>query len=92
MRTVQLYDGNGKLLSETPLPADPALDNADALPDLLRNAMAAMQAIIDTPDVAFANIANAQVAMRNLQAQVRQEARLLRRLIRLAVGDLTGTD
>lgn len=69
-----------------------AAANVQAVRDAVTAAAAVMQAIIDTPVPNIGNVAQAQTAIRALQAQVKDEARLLRRLIRLAVEDYTGTD
>lgn len=58
----------------------------------LTQGLAAMQQIIDTPDVTFSNLAGAQTAMRQMQMAVKAEARQLRRLTRLALGLLDGSD
>lgn len=69
-----------------------AAANLQAVSDAVTAAAAAMQAIIDTPAPNIGNVAQAQTAIRALQTQVKDEARLIRRLIRLAVEDYTGTD
>lgn len=66
--------------------------NLQTIRDGVTAALATMQAIIDTAQISFTTVAQAQTAMRGLQAQVKDEARVLRRLIRLAVEDYTGTD
>lgn len=55
-------------------------------------AMATLQSIIDTPQVTIATVAQAQPAVRGLQSQVKDLARIQRRLIRLVTGDLSGSD
>lgn len=90
MKNVQVW-ANGKLVDTFDFESDPAQDNADAIDGLMVQAMNAMQNIIDTPDVAFANVAAAQTAMRQLQQQVRQEAQLLKRVIRKLRNDYSGT-
>lgn len=57
----------------------------------LAAAMTSMQTIIDTAQVSFTTTAAAQTAMRALQTQVKDEARLLRRLVRAVVEDYSGT-
>lgn len=65
-----------------------------ALEDQLASAMAAMQQIIDTPDIAAGTLTTAQLsnAVRQLQTAVKAEARLLRRILRVMRADYTGAD
>lgn len=58
----------------------------------LLQGLAAMQAIIDAPEVTFTNLAGAQVASRQIQVAVKAQARQLRRLSRLALNLLDGAD
>lgn len=76
-------------ISNEVLPAD--VERFQQLTALAAQAMAAMQQIIDSPQPTFSNIAGAQTAARSLHQAVVAEARLLRRLIRLAVHDFDGT-
>lgn len=88
------WDPTSRTVVDTPGWVDPAVGEANRVTilDQAAAAMSALQAIIDTPLVSFSNVAGAQTAVRGLQAQVKDEARVLRRLVRLAVADLTGTD
>ena len=66
--------------------------NAVTIKSNVAAALTAMQAIIDTPAPQFGNIAGARAAIQDLQSQVKDEARVLRRLIRLVADQLDGTD
>jgi hypothetical protein len=76
----------------------PTAVNRDAIVAKLPAALSALQDIIDTADVTLTGAtaaeirASAQANLRGLQAQVRNEARILRGLVRLAAGILDGTD
>lgn len=59
---------------------------------LVSQALTVLQAIIDTPPPTITSVAQAQTAIRALQVQVKDEARVLRRLVRLVAGLLDGTD
>jgi HPt (histidine-containing phosphotransfer) domain-containing protein len=67
---------------------------AETLDQALAAAMAAMQQIVDAPDLAAGTLTAAQLsnACRSLQTAVKVEARLLRRLVRHVRGDMTGSD
>ena len=91
-RQDQTYE-NGVLVGSTPREVDVTAEVVEyTLHDLVRQAMVGMQAIIDSPQVTFTTLAQAQTQMRQLQAQVKDEARVLRRMLRLLLGDFTGTD
>lgn len=66
--------------------------NRTAIEDGLRQGLETMQQIIDAPEVTFTNLAGAQTAMRQIQTAIKAEARQLRRLTRLALGLLSGSD
>jgi hypothetical protein len=68
------------------------LANQSAIETNLAQDMALMQAIIDTPNVAFTNIAGAQTAMRDIQRQLKDVARNLKRVDRTIVKDYSGTN
>lgn len=59
---------------------------------LVSLALSMLQNIIDTPPPTISNVSQAQAAIRALQTQVKTEARVLRRLVRLAAGVLDGID
>lgn len=69
-----------------------AATNQQAIRDQAAQGMATLQAIIDTAPPSFSNIAGGQTAVRALQVQVKDCARILRKLIRLALDDYSGTD
>lgn len=84
------FDEAGVLVSTEQVEIPDEEARHDTIDTALRQALATLQAIIDTPQAAFGNIAGAQTAVRALQVQVKDEARILRRLIRLAVNDFSG--
>lgn len=89
----QTFGPDGALLAEEVVEVDVTAQVVEVtLHDQARAAMATLQAIIDSPQVTFTTLAQAQTQMRQLQTQVKDEARLLRRLVRLAVSDLTAAD
>lgn len=77
-----------------PPAVDPAVDVTvrRTIHDDLLQGLATMQQIIDAPAVTFTNLAGAQTAMRDVQTAIKAEARQLRRLSRLALGLLDGSD
>lgn len=84
---------DGRLLEEQVVEVDVTTDtNRATIEEQIHLALSALAAIIDTPQATFSTVAQAQAQIRTLQGQVKDEARILRRLIRLQVGDLTGTD
>lgn len=66
--------------------------NRGVIVDGITQGLDALQQIIDAPQVTFSNLAQAQVAMRDIQTAITAEARQLRRLSRIALGLLDGTD
>lgn len=93
-------DAAGQMVPEVqvdaPLPALPtALADTPTRTSIesgLTDGLAALQQIIDAPQVTFSNLAQAQTAVQQIQTAVTAEARQLRRLSRLALGLLDGTD
>lgn len=65
---------------------------ASEIRTLTAEALSHLQAIIDTPPVTFSTVAQAQTQVRALQSAVKLQARVLRRLVRLAADQLDGTD
>lgn len=55
-------------------------------------ALATLQAVIDAPDINFGTVQAAQTQVRGLQAQTKDLARILRRVIRVVTGQLQATD
>lgn len=89
----QCWDLDGNLVEDDQVVVDTtAEDNESTIRQQVDLALTMLQQIIDTPQVTFSNVAGAQTAMRALQAQVKDEARVLRRLIRLAVQRFDGSD
>lgn len=66
--------------------------NRATIEQQLVQGLAALQQIIDAPDVSFTTLAQAQAAMRQMQAGMRAQARQSRRLTRLALGLLDAAD
>lgn len=88
---VQTYT-NGVLVETRQIPDDPAQVNRDAIIAGLTQGLAAMQQIIDAPQVTFTNLAGAQAASQQIQTAIKAEARQLRRLSRLALNLLDASD
>ena len=86
--TRTLYDETGQPVSVeqvTGLPVEAPEDkNQRTIEDRLRGDLAAMQAIIDTP--------NASMDTATIRQAIKAEARALRRLIRHALAQFDGTD
>lgn len=82
---------NGSTIEERAKSGSPAANRA-TIEQQLTQGLAALQSIIDAPDVTFSNLAQAQTAMRQVQAAVKANARQLRRLTRLALGLLDAAD
>lgn len=78
--------------ASVPLPPPVEETNTATIDARLATALAGLQTIIDTPAVTFTNLTGAQTAMRQLQSQVKDEARVLRGLIRLRLGRLDAAD
>lgn len=86
-----LYDGT----TFTPRPlttAEIEAQRAQEIRALVTLALSMLQEIIDTPQPTISNVSQAQAAIRGLQTQVKTEARVLRRIVRLVAGVLDGTD
>lgn len=87
------WDPATRAVVPTPGWVDPAIaeGNKTAIETNLEQDQAAMQAIIDTPNVSFTTVAQSQTAMRDIQRQLKDAARNLKRLNRVALGDYDGT-
>ena len=68
-----------------------AATNQQAIRDALIASMPVLQAIINTAQVNFSNVTGSLTAMRTQQTQLKDAALVLRRLIRLATDDYSGT-
>lgn len=88
MRYVMAVDGEVVYDSA----ATPEGQNEESIRTGIEQGLAAMQQILDAPQVSFTNISGAQTAMRDVQTAIKAEARQLRRLSRLALGLLDGTE
>lgn len=66
--------------------------NAEAVRDFVAQSTTALQAIIDAPPVTFTTVAQGQTAMRALQNQMKDSARLMRRIARFVLDDYSGND
>jgi hypothetical protein len=69
-----------------------AAANQQAIRDFIAQALSGLQAIINTPPATFTTTPGVEAAMRALQAQVKDEARLLRRIVRFLLDDFTAPD
>jgi hypothetical protein len=74
------------------LAAEATAVNDRTIREQAEGALDTLQSHIDAPQVTFTTVAQAQTQMRQLQDAVRFQARVQRRLIRLALGLLDGTD
>lgn len=83
---------DGVLVEERDIPDIPEVVARDAIAAGINQGMSALQQILDAPQVSFSNISGAQTAMRDVQTAIKAEARQLRRLSRLALGLLDGTE
>lgn len=70
----------------------PTVANRQSIIDGLTTGLGQMQQIIDADQVTFSNLSQAQTACRDIQAAIKAEARQLRRLTRLALGLLDGSE
>lgn len=66
--------------------------NRQTIEQAIAQAAAALQAIIDTPQPTITSNAQAQTAVRGLQAQVKDIARAVKLLGRIVRSDFSGTD
>lgn len=66
--------------------------NQQTVRDFIANAAPTLQAIIDKAQVSFTNVTGAQSAMRDMQTDVKNLARGMRRVGRMLLDDYTGSD
>lgn len=66
--------------------------NRQAIIDGITQGLDAMQQILDAPQVTFTTLAQAQTASQQIQTAIKAEARQLRRLSRLALNLLDGSN
>ena len=66
--------------------------NQQTVRDFIAAAAPTLQAIIDRPQVTFTNIGGAQTAARDIQGDVKNLARGMRRVARMLLDDYTGSD
>lgn len=89
---IEAHTADPNLRPPSALLAEQEQTNRAAIEDGVGQGLAAMQQIIDAPQVTFSNLSQAQAAVRDIQTAVTAEARQLRRLTRLALNLLDGTD
>lgn len=92
-RDAIFYDANGVEISRQTYEITQDEANKDEfLTTKIDQAMTALTNIINAADVTFSNITQAQTQMRQLQTAIRQEARVLKNILRHLGNNFTDLD